>query len=158
MRDLRSVYLDNYDFAGLVHFLRAKTVDGYAVTPLPSLLKSAEQMAAVKGWVIAELQEYNRAQPLRVYELSGTAPKELHVYTELDHRVYFVWGGAVLGRDWSDVKPAWVGAIMVGALRHAHKPPAPQVVQGALAFARLYGEPEIASALQDPAPDPVAAP
>ncbi|HEY4300993.1 MAG TPA: adenylate/guanylate cyclase domain-containing protein [Candidatus Didemnitutus sp.] len=140
-------YLDNFNFAGLVRFLRTRAADGGMPAPLPALLKSAEQMAAAKGWMIAELQGYTQQQPLRIYELSGTAPKELHVFTEMDRRLYFVWGGAVLGREWGDVKPAWVAAVLVGTLRNARTPPDPQVVNGALAFARIYGEPEVASAL-----------
>jgi hypothetical protein len=146
-RLIRDEYLDNFNFAGLVRLLRARAADGGLPTPLPALQKSAEQMAAAKGWMIAELQGYTQQQPLRIYELSGTAPKELHVFTEMDRRLYFVWGGAVLGRDWNDVKPAWVAAVLVGTLRNAHTLPDPQVVNGALAFARIYGEPEIASAL-----------
>ncbi|HVU18824.1 MAG TPA: adenylate/guanylate cyclase domain-containing protein [Candidatus Didemnitutus sp.] len=146
-RRIRSDFLDSYNFAALVRFLRAPPIEGGPLKPLPALQKSAEQMAAAKGWMIAELQGYTQEQPLRIYELSGTAPKELHVFTEIDRRLYFVWGGAVLARDWSDVKPAWVAAVLVGTMRNAHTPPDPQVVNGALAFARIYGENEIASAL-----------
>jgi len=146
---IRTLFLDSYNFAGLVRFLKAKETGGAALPPMPALLKSAEQMAAVKRWVIDELQGYNQQQPLRVFELSGTAPKELQVYTEADRRLYFVLGGAVLGRDWADVKPAWVAAIIVGALQNAPAPPeSSDVVNGALAFARIYGEPEMSAALQ----------
>jgi class 3 adenylate cyclase len=144
---IRDMYLDGYNFVGLVRYLRAKAAAGQPA--LPALQKSAEQMAAVQGWVIAELQGYTREQPMRVYELSGTAPMELHVFTETDRRLYFVWGGAVLGRDWADVKPGWVGAIIVGALRSTRTKPNSEVVNGALAFARIYGEPEMIAALQN---------
>jgi hypothetical protein len=146
---IRDLYLDGYNFAGLVRYLRAKSPDGPPPPAAPALLKSAEQMAAVKGWVTAELQGYTQQQPLRVFELSGTAPKELHVFTEADRRLYFVWGGAVLGRDWADVKPASIAAVIVGALRNTRSPPDREVVNGALAFARIYGEPEMIAALQN---------
>jgi class 3 adenylate cyclase len=153
---IRDLFLDSYNFAGLVRYLRAKGAGGSELPAMPALLKSAEQMAAVKGWVIAELQSYSQLQPLRVYELSGTAPKELHVFTETDRRLYFVWGGAVLGREWADVKPGWVGAIIVGALRNTKSTPDREVVNGALAFARIYGEPEMIAALQSRRPRPAA--
>ena len=153
---IREAFLEGYNFAGLARYLRGRTAGNPPA--MPALLKSAEQMAAAKGWAIAELQGYSRQQPLRVFELSGTAPMELHVFTEADRRLYFVWGGAVLGRDWTDVKPAWVGAIIVGTLRSTRSPPDREVIYGALAFARIYGQPEMMAALQNRRPIPPVRP
>lgn len=145
--EARNQFLERYDFSGLVQFLRAHP-GGAANQSYPMLLKSAEQMARMEAWVNRELQNYSQQHPLRTKELTGAAPKELQVFAKPDQLLYFVEGGAVRGRSWSEVKPVWIGAVITGALLEARTVPDREVVQGVLAFARIYGQPEMIETLR----------
>lgn len=143
----RNQFLERYDFTGLAQYLRSRP-GGNANPAYPMLQKSAEQMAQMQAWVNRELQNYSQQRPLRIRELTGTAPKELQVFAKPDRLLYFVEGGAVRGRSWSEVKPVGIGAVITGALLEARTPPGRDVVRGVLAFARLYNQPEMIEALR----------
>jgi hypothetical protein len=94
------------------------------------------------------LQRYSRQNPLVVTELTGTAPKEIRVFAGADHRLYYIEGGAVRQRNWVDLKPATMGAIIVGTLLDAAMVPPREVIQGAQIFGHFYGLPEMNETLR----------
>ncbi|MBI2518016.1 MAG: adenylate/guanylate cyclase domain-containing protein [Opitutae bacterium] len=143
----RNQFLERYDFAGLAQYLR-QNPGGAGSPAYPMLRKSVEQMAQMQAWVNRELQNYSQQHPLRARELTGTAPKELQVFAKPDGLLYFVEGGAVRGRAWSEVKPVWIGAVITGALLEARMPPGREIVQGVTAFARIYNQPEMVETLR----------
>jgi class 3 adenylate cyclase len=145
---LRNLYLDKYDFSGLTQFLRDRVSAGVPSQNVNALRISAVQMMAMRDWMNVEMQRYTQLNPLVTRELSGTAPKELRIYGEADQQLYFVFGGAVRGRDWSELRPPLLGAVIVGAMLNAQGVPDRNVIQGAAAFSRIYGLPEMTEALR----------
>lgn len=148
MQQLRYQYLDKYNFSGLALALRRQATQPDAPAGIGALQRAAEQMAGMKEWVITQLQRHSRQNPLIVRELSGSAPKELRVFAGPDRQLYLVEGGAVRGRAWSELRPAALGAVIAGAILEGRTAPRPDVVQGAISFARLYNLPELQTALR----------
>jgi class 3 adenylate cyclase len=148
VQQLRSQFLERYDFAGLNQFLRNKVATGTPAQNVNAIRISAVQMMAMREWVTNEMQRYTREKPLVTRELAGASPKELRVYGEADQQLYFVFGGAVRGRDWGELRPPLLGAVIAGALLNAQDVPDRNVIQGASAFARIYGLPEMTEALR----------
>jgi len=148
LRDRRSTALEDYNFAELTRALRDPR------SPLagkPEGLIRAQtlrQIQALQAWLPPAAQKYDRENPLRVQELTGTAPKEIRVYVGLDRQLYYAEGGATRQRNWNDVKPSVLAAITAGVMSNAESLPPREVVQGALAFARLYNLPELPVALR----------
>jgi hypothetical protein len=99
------------------------------------------------GWMTTHLQKYNQERPLVVRELTGTSPKEIRIYVGPDRRLYYKEGGATRQRNWHELKPPVLAAIVAGAIIQADPLPPREVVQGALAFATLYNLPELRAAL-----------
>ena len=138
MQQVHAQFLAKYDFEGFARFMHDK---GEATAGRPAttyLLRAADQLVALKEWLGFELQHYNRMKPLVVHDLSADATQEIHVFISPDRRLVFLENGAPKPREWTDLKPAVFGAIIVSAL-HETKPSAPrEVTLGAQAFARLY--------------------
>lgn len=148
LRDSRSRAPAEYNFAELALSLRTAKPGPIAKTDAPMCQQALERMQALFDWMGTAMQNYNRANPLIVAELSGTAPKEIRVFAGADHRLYFAEGGAVRQRGWADVKPSTLGAIIAAALWESATTPPREIVQGAQAFAYFYGLPEMNDALR----------
>lgn len=146
MRQMHAQYLDKYDFNGLVLALRDKGESPDAPLNLQQTLRSAEQLVRMKSWLDLSLGRYSKDHPLLVHDLSGDAAKDARIYLAADQRVVYLTDGAPVPRDWSDLKPAEFGALVVSALREA-KAVARPVTVGAQAFARLYALPAMTEAL-----------
>jgi class 3 adenylate cyclase len=146
MQQMHALYLDKYDFNGLVLALRDKGESPSAPLNLQQTLRSAEQLVRMKAWLDLTLRHYNGQRPLAVPNLSGDPAKDLGVYLASDERLVFVANGTPAQRDWTDLKAAEFGAIIVSAMREAKEVPRPASM-GALAFARLYGLPKMGAEL-----------
>jgi class 3 adenylate cyclase len=146
MADLHERFLDKYDFNGLVVELRDKGESPSAPVAIKRLLRSAEQLVRLKTWLDAALMRRNQQNPLVVHDLSGDAAKDTKVYMSADQRLVFVQAASPVAKDWVDLKPAVVGAIVVSAIRNARETPH-IAIPGAQAFARLYDLPLMAKAL-----------
>jgi class 3 adenylate cyclase len=155
MADLHARFLDKYDFNGLVLELRDKGESPSAPVAVKRMLRSAEQLVRLKTWLDAALLRHSRQSPLVVHDLSGGAAKDVSVFMAADQRVVFMETGSPVPRDWAEVKPPVVGAIIVGAIRSAKEPPR-AVMPGAQAFARLYGLPQMARELASISKEPPA--
>ena len=155
MADLHARFLDKYDFNGLVLELRDKGESPSAPIAVKRMLRSAEQLVRLKTWLDAALLRHSRQNPLVVHDLPGGAAKDVSVFMAADQRVMFVEAGSSVPRDWADVKPPVVGAIIVGAIRSAKEPPR-AILPGAQAFARLYALPQMAKELASISKEPQA--
>jgi class 3 adenylate cyclase len=155
LQQLRSEYLDKYDFDGLVQAIRDGKVEPASNRNAPAsgpqmLLHAAEQMAAMKDWLQVDLRRYNRQHPLVVHELSGDAASTVGVFFTPDKRLVTVENGTPKPHTWPEIKPALFAAIVVSAI-HEAKPAAPrEVVLGAQAFGRLANIPAVQEALGTP--------
>ena len=146
MQQLHTLYLDKYDFDGLVRALRDKAESPSAAPALKQMLRSAEQLVAVKTWLDNTLRRYNQQHPLLVHDLSGDATKDVGVYLASDLRVTLVENGTPKPYDWPELKPAVVGAIIVSDL-HEMKRAQRNITAGAQVFARFYALPAMTEAL-----------
>jgi hypothetical protein len=70
------------------------------------------------------------------------------VYVGPDRRLYYAEGGAVRQRNWNDLKPSVLAAIIAGAMIDADPLPPREVAMGAIAFGNLYQLPELPEALR----------
>jgi class 3 adenylate cyclase len=149
LKNKRSRALDSYDFAELAQDLRdpASPVAGRPEAEIRAQVLKRTQ--ALFGWMQTHLQKYNRENPLVVRELTGTAPKEISVFVGADRRLYYKEGGATRQRNWNELKPQVLAAIVAGAIIQADPLPPREVVQGALAFANLYNLPELTTELNE---------
>ena len=149
LRDRRSTALEEYDFAELTRVLRDPR-SPLAGTPENAIrARTIEQIRTLQAWLATAAQRYGRDNPLRVRELTGTAPKEIKVFVGSDRRLYYAEGGATRQRNWNDLKPSVLAAIVAGVMNQADPLPPRDAVQGALAFARLYNLPELPAALRE---------
>ncbi len=131
-------YFDKYDFEGLARVLKEKLDDGTAGGGSQLLLRSAEQMAAMKEWLPTALRQHSRENPLRVADLSGDATRESRVYVAADRTMHISDGAGTRLADWHELMPITLGNIIVSAMRGAQPAPPRDVTQGAQAFARAY--------------------
>lgn len=148
LQSYRSRYLASYDFAGLSQAVRHDFAGGQNAELGRRMAGTAEQLSLMKEWVIAQLQQHSRQNPLRIRELSGSAPKSYYLYAGQDRRLYFVGGGAVRGRSWDEISPDIFGAAIVAVLLQPNAAPGREVLHAAAAFARLYNRPEMMAALR----------
>ncbi|HXQ81432.1 MAG TPA: adenylate/guanylate cyclase domain-containing protein [Opitutaceae bacterium] len=146
MQQIRALYLEKYDFSGMVIALRDKAEGPSAPLNLQLLLRSGEQLVRMKAWLDNDLRRHGPQHPLLVHDLSGDATRDASVYLAADERLIFLEGGTPRPREWTNVKPAELGAIIVSAVREAKDAPRP-VLGGAQAFARLYALPSMTVAL-----------
>lgn len=149
LRTSRSRLPAEYNFAELareLHEAKAGTIDP---ANLEIRYQVLQRMQVLFGWMGAAMQRHGKDKPLVVPELSGADPKEIRVFAGADRRLYFAQGGAILQRNWTEQKPAMLGAIIVGLLLETTPVPAREIVQGAQAFAYFYGLPEMNEALRN---------
>jgi class 3 adenylate cyclase len=146
MQQLHTLYLDKYDFNGLVLALRDKAESPSASPGLKQMLRGAEELVALKEWLDLALRHYSRQHPLAVHALSGDATKDTGAFLAADGRVTILTNGTPQAHDWAELKPAAVGALMVSALHDAKRVPH-NVTQGAQVFARFYALPAMSEAL-----------
>lgn len=152
MQQLRYRYLDRYNFSGLALELKKQASQPNAPAGIGALQRSAEQMATMKGWVISQLTRHSRQNPLILRELSGSSPKEIRVFAGTDRQLYLVEGGAVRGREWSELPAPVLGAIIAGTILEGRTAPPAGVVHGAIAFSRIYNLPALQNALRTQRP------
>ena len=147
-RDKRSRALLEYNFAEMAQSLRDPQSPVAGKPEAQVRAQVLKRVQALFGWLATALQKYNQERPLVVHELTGTAPKEIKVYAGADRRLYYAEGGAIRQRNWAEVPPPALAAIIVGAIREAQPLPPREVVMGALAFGNLYNLPELPEALR----------
>jgi len=148
LRDKRSRALEEYNFAELAQSARDPRSPVAGKPEARVRLVTLQRIQAMLAWLATAAQKYDRENPLVVRELTGTAPKEIRVYVGSDRRLYYAEGGATRQRNWNELKPAVLAAIVAGTMAEADPLPAREAVQGALAFAALYNLPELPQALR----------
>ncbi len=146
MQEMHTLYLDKYDFSGLVLALRDKAESPTAPASLKQMLRGAESLVALKEWLDLSLRRYSRTRPLMVHDLSGDVTKEQSIFMAADGRVNFLTPAGAPPRDWTELKPPVVGAIIVSVL-HDSKRPQRNITQEAQVFARFYTLPAMTEAL-----------
>jgi class 3 adenylate cyclase len=149
LRDKRSRALEEYNFTELTQSLRDPRSPVAGKPEARIRAATLERIATMVGWLATAAQRYDREHPLVVRELTGTAPKEIRIYVGPDRRLYYTEGGATRQRNWNEIKPAVLAAIVAGTMAEADPLPPREAVQGALAFAALYNLPELTEALRD---------
>lgn len=147
-RDKRSRALLEYNFAEMAQSLRDPQSPVAGKPEGRVRAQVLQRIQALFGWLATALQQYSRERPLVVRELTGTAPKEIRVYAGVDRRLYYAEGGAIRQRNWAEIPPPVLAAIIVGAIREAEPLPSREVAVGALAFGNLYNLPELPGALR----------
>jgi len=157
IQELHTLYLDKYDFKGLVIALRDKGESASAPPAIKQLLRAAEQLVRLRSWLEVALTRYGKLHALHVKDLSGDASKDAEVYLSPDDRVVFTRTTGSVARDWSEVPPGELGAVIVSALHDAKETRRP-MVQGAMTFGRLYSLPQMTSALDGSKPRGLEAP
>ena len=148
LRDKRSRALEEYNFTELNQSLRDPRSPVAGKPEAAVRAATLERIATMVGWLATAAQKYDREHPLVVRELTGTAPKEIRIYVGPDRRLYYTEGGATRQRNWNELKPAVLAAIVAGTMAEADPLPPRDAVQGALAFAALYNLPELPEALR----------
>ena len=143
LRANRSRAFDEYDFAKLAANAGPAAKADAALRQL-----ALERIKGLFAWMDSAMKRYNKAKPLIVLELSGAEPRKIEVFAGRNRGLYTVEGGAIRWRNWTDLKPAYFGAIMVGVLLDAPELPPREIVQGAEIFALFYNLPEMDSALR----------
>lgn len=150
-RDLtqnRQQYLDTYDFAGLVKAIQeGPEAAGAGRLGQQQLLRSAEQMQVLKGWLESELRRYSRQRPLAVTDIAGDTTRNFQVFLTPDNKVVTILNGALQPREWNAVPPAVLGNVIVSALRQAGTSAPRDAVLGAQAFSRTYNLPAMLTAM-----------
>ncbi len=148
LRDKRSRAMQEYNFAELARDLRDPKSPGLGKPEAKIRAQVLQRIQALFGWLATTLQNYSREKPLIVRELTGTSPKEIKVYVGPDRRLYYAEGGAIRQRNWAEIQPPVLAAIIAGAMREAEPLPPREAAQGALAFANFYNLPELPEALR----------
>lgn len=148
LRYNRSRAPEKYDFSELARGLRDDGSRTTARADAPQRQQAVELMQVLFSWMSTAMQRYTKENPLAVSELSGTAPMEIKMFAGADRRLYYAEGGAVRQRNWTELKPATLGAIFVGVLLNSPVIPPREVVQGTQIFAQFYGLPEMTEALR----------
>jgi class 3 adenylate cyclase len=147
MQLLRTQYLDKYDFEGLVRALNEK--GGKLNIPGTSqpMVNAAEEMVKMRDWLEYVLAHYSRQRPLLVHDFSGDATKDVRVIIDPYKHLVFLENGTPKPHEWSELKPAVIGAIIVNALRETKPSPGAEVFAGARAFAQFYNVPLMREAI-----------
>jgi class 3 adenylate cyclase len=153
LQEIRAFYLKKYDFTGMVMALRDRGESATAPLAWRQNLAAAELMARLQSWLVFNLPHYTKTHPLAVADLSGDATKDVSIYLAPDQRIVFLEPSGPAARDWAEIKPAVMGAIIVSAL-HEHKETRRGIILGAQTFARFYSLPLMAKALGAPKPAP----
>jgi class 3 adenylate cyclase len=144
INQLRTAYLDKYDFAGLARALRESGAKGGP--RLGALANSADQMVTMKAWLDETVRRYSSRSLMDVRNLDG-ANHGAGFFLGWDRGLILVEGRRTTHYEWAQLPPAVVGSIIVSAIQQA-KPSAPRdVFLGAQAFSRFYALPEMQQAL-----------
>ncbi|SDR95902.1 adenylate/guanylate cyclase domain-containing protein [Opitutus sp. GAS368] len=152
LQDQRSTAAEEYNFAELAKGVRDPRSPVAGKPEAQLRLQVLARMQGLFGWLATALQRYNRDSPLIVHELSGTAPKEIRVFVGIDRQLYYAEGGATRQRNWAELQPPTLAAIIAGALHDAQPFPPRDAVLGAQAFAGFYQLPELLEALRKARP------
>ncbi|HKB56727.1 MAG TPA: adenylate/guanylate cyclase domain-containing protein [Lacunisphaera sp.] len=120
----------------------------------PDETPPAERIRELLEWLNGVLPRYTRSRPLLLRELPGTIARDAKLFTDVDHRLYFAEGGAVRQRNLAELQPDALGAVIVSVLLDAPEPPSKGVRQGAEAFAKANGLPEMLKMLEGKAEQP----
>ena len=146
MAQIRAQYINKYDYAGLVRALRDKGEGPAAEPSVQQLLHTAELLLKTRVWLEFFLQRHTAKQPLIVPALPGEPPGNASVYLADDDRIVFIEAGVPHPKDWPELRPAELGAILVSALAEA-KDHAKFLGFGAQAYAKMYNLPHMNEAL-----------
>ncbi len=146
MAQMHALYLDRYDFNGMVIALRDRGENPEAPLFLQQTLHAGEQLARMRIWIEGALRRHNAKHPLVAPNLTGDSARDQSVYLADDGRIARLENGSPKLRDWNEFKPAEVGAIVVSAVREAKETPR-LVFMGAQAFGRIYALPAMTQAL-----------
>ena len=148
LRINRSYFLDDCDFLKLGDSL--PVIKGGATAKADAALRrlAFERIQGVFAWADPALKRYTRDSPLIVSELAGAEPRKIEVFASRNRGLYVVEGGAIRWRNWTSLKPAYFGAVVVGVMLDAPSLPPREIVQGVEIFASLYNLPEMESALR----------
>ena len=147
LRDQRSTAAEEYDFDALARGVRDPRSSVAGKPEAQVRLAVLGRMQGLFNWLPTALQHYSRENPLVVHELTGTAPKEIRVFVGADRKLYYAEGGATRQRNWAELRPPVMAAIIAGALHDAQSIPPREAVLGAQAFAGFYQLPELVEAL-----------
>lgn len=147
-RDKHSRAQEEYNFAELARNVHDSRSGATGKTETLVKLQMLERMQHLFGWMTTAMQRYGRENPLVARELTGTAPKEIKVFVGADRRLYYAEGSAIRQRNWSDMPPPAMGAIIAGVLLDTQPFPPREVVLGAQVFANFYGLLELGEALR----------
>lgn len=147
LRDQRSTAAEEYNFSELSRSVRGPRSLVAGKPEAQIRLAVLAQMQGLFGWLATTLQRYGKENPLVVHELTGTAPKEIRVFVGADRKLYYAEGGATRQRNWAELRPPVMAAIIAGALHDAQSVPPREAVLGAQAFAGFYQLPELVEAL-----------
>ena len=147
MQQLRTQYLDKYDFDGLVRALGDKNNPVSSRPGVQTMLNSGKQMLTLRNWIEFDLAHYNRQKPLTVHDLSGDPAKDARVFTNANLQLVFLANGTPTPHEWADLKPADIGSIIVSAISEAKPLPAREIFQGAQTFAQIYSLPSMRDAI-----------
>ncbi|HVU15541.1 MAG TPA: adenylate/guanylate cyclase domain-containing protein [Candidatus Didemnitutus sp.] len=148
IQHLRREFLDKYDFDGLVRALRVNAEKPGASQSLQNMLRSAEALARFRTWMESALSRYSAQRPLMVQPLANVPATAEGVWLDPDRRLAFGDKTSSTKRDWPEIKPAEMGAIVLALIRDL-KDGIPQrnPLLGAHAFARIYDLPALSAAL-----------
>jgi len=152
LRDKRSRAAEEYNFAELAQAVRDPRSPVAGKPEAQIRMQVLLRLQALFGWMGTTLQRYSRENPLVVRELSGTAPKEIRVFAGADRRLYYAEGGAIRQRNWAELRPPVLAAIIAATMHDAPSMPPRDVVLGAQAFANFYGLPELMESLRQGPP------
>jgi hypothetical protein len=148
LRAQRSRAAEEYNFAELARSVRDPRSPVAGKPEAQIRLQVLGRMQGLFSWMASTLQNYSREKPLVVRELSGASPKEIKIYVGADRRMYYTEGGAIRQRNWSELQPWVLAAIIAGAMQEAQPFPPREAVMGAQAFANFYELPELVEALR----------
>jgi len=143
---------DEYDFAKLGDALLPANAGPAAKADAALRLLALERITALFAWMDSALKRYTKDAPLIVSELSGAEPRKIEVFASRNRGLYIVEGGAIRWRNWTSLKPAYFGAIVVGVMLDAPTVPPREIVQAAESFSLFYNLPEMDAALRHGSP------
>ena len=147
MQQLRTQYLDKYDFDGLVRMLGDKNNPLSSRPGVQAMLNSGKQLLALRNWLEFDLAHYSRQRPLAVHDLSGDSAKDARVITNANKQLIFLSNGTATPHEWTDLKPVEIASIIVSAIDEARPQPAREVFQEAQTFAQIYSLPSMRDAI-----------
>lgn len=140
-------YLRQYDFAKFAEFVEREDATRGKQSHA-AVLRWARDLADLRQWMIQRLSGYDEERPLRLAAaaVAGEHTPRASVYGISADEIGLIENGAVQHRALHDVPPAQVGELLVTLLRKEDQP-SPDMIEGALAFARVFHLPEMRETL-----------